>query len=467
MARLILLLILLTAPPALAQSISVVWEASVPGVTAVAVSPDASTVAIGEAQFTNSVYIPSRTAIGLRDAATGAVTGGFVGGIRAASTLVFDPAGSSIFAAGRTSSCGGGSGNCTSYADIQRVTLDGASLFVVQTTPSFTSVAGSGPYLTFKRHTGYNSSAFSVYEVGPDSLTLVYVAPEQNTLSATFSPDGSRLVTTRDSSGRTVVNIRPVGTWTSRRTIVVPQIDYDRPVSVALSPDNSLLAVDVVPTAGSNPGRIYLIRVSDGAVIANTIHAADSPNEVRYGARLAFTSDNSHIVGVEYGYVGNGTARWVSVFRASDGVRVATRRIGTSTTDPNGSGGALAISPLGGDRFAVAARDYVAVVEIRTAPPPVAGEGLPSAGGLTAVVSPNPAVFGTTVRIRASEAQAVRVEVFDALGRRVAVLFDGDVAAGSDRTVPLPGGALPPGVYVVRVAGASEQVSRRVVLQRP
>lgn len=464
MTRLVLLSVLFVSSPTFAQTLSTVWDATVVNASAVAASPDGSVVATGTGSF---VFQSTPTGLQFRDAATGAVTGGFSGGIRTPSTLVFDPAGSSIFAAGQTSTCGGGSGNCTSYADIRRVTLDGQPLSTVRTTPSFTSVAGSGPYLTFQRYTGYNSSAFSIYEVGPDSLTLVYVAPERNTLSATFSPDGSRLVTTRDSSGRTVVDIRPVGTWTRSRTIVVPQIDYDRPVSVALSPDNSLLAVDVVPTAGDDPGRIYLIRVSDGAVIANTIHAADSPYEVRYGAPLVFTSDGAYIVGVEAGYIGEMQTEWASVFRATDAVRVASMRVGQA--HGVNTYGPVDLVPVPGgtpgvDRFAVVAYNYVGVVEVRMSPPPVAAEDTPAGGGLSVVVAPNPAPDGTTVRLSVPETQAVRVDLFDTLGRHVAVLFDGEVPAGTERLVPVAAGAYPAGVYLVRVTGETARTSRRVVL---
>ena len=63
--------------------------------------------------------------------------------------------------------------------------------------------------------------------------------------------------------------------------------------------------------------------------------------------------------------------------------------------------------------------------------------------------------------VRTGAAQAVTATVYDALGRQVA--FDG-VAAG-ETTVALPAG-LAPGVYVVRVRGATFGESRQFVVTR-
>ena len=60
------------------------------------------------------------------------------------------------------------------------------------------------------------------------------------------------------------------------------------------------------------------------------------------------------------------------------------------------------------------------------------------------------------------QTESVRVEAFDALGRSVAVLHDGPLAAGQTARLALDAGALPSGVYVVRVAGESFVTSRRV-----
>ena len=75
-------------------------------------------------------------------------------------------------------------------------------------------------------------------------------------------------------------------------------------------------------------------------------------------------------------------------------------------------------------------------------------------------------VRGTAVRVAMREAGAVRVEAFDALGRRVAVLFDGALGAGEAREMSLDAGALARGVYVVRAVGAGDHVASRSVVVR-
>ncbi|HYE95136.1 MAG TPA: T9SS type A sorting domain-containing protein [Rubricoccaceae bacterium] len=79
-------------------------------------------------------------------------------------------------------------------------------------------------------------------------------------------------------------------------------------------------------------------------------------------------------------------------------------------------------------------------------------------------LGPNPFTGTTTLRLRVEEAQAVRAELFDALGRRVAVLFEGTVAAGQAAPIQVDGTTLPAGVYVVRVTGEQVALTERVLL---
>ena len=79
---------------------------------------------------------------------------------------------------------------------------------------------------------------------------------------------------------------------------------------------------------------------------------------------------------------------------------------------------------------------------------------------------PNPASSRATLRVEVREAQDVTVEVFDVMGRRVALLHDGPMAAGQPNPVTFATGALAPGAYVVRVRGEQFQATRRVTLAR-
>ncbi|MEM1043106.1 MAG: T9SS type A sorting domain-containing protein [Bacteroidota bacterium] len=78
---------------------------------------------------------------------------------------------------------------------------------------------------------------------------------------------------------------------------------------------------------------------------------------------------------------------------------------------------------------------------------------------------PNPFTGRTTVGFTVPEAGPARVAVFDVLGREVAMLADGPLAAGQHEVV-LDGAALPSGVYVVRLTTESQTLTRRVTLIR-
>jgi hypothetical protein len=77
----------------------------------------------------------------------------------------------------------------------------------------------------------------------------------------------------------------------------------------------------------------------------------------------------------------------------------------------------------------------------------------PPQAALTA--APNPFRDGAVLRLTLPAPAPARVEVLDALGRRVALLHDGPLSGGTEAALRLDGRALPPGLYVARVtAGA-------------
>lgn len=99
--------------------------------------------------------------------------------------------------------------------------------------------------------------------------------------------------------------------------------------------------------------------------------------------------------------------------------------------------------------------------QVEAEAPPAPADGLELAAAV-----PNPFSPSTTVRFRVAEMQQVRVELFDALGRRVTELFNGTVQADRYQTVQIDGTGLPSGTYVVRVTGERVQGTTRIVLQR-
>ncbi|MEM1043816.1 MAG: T9SS type A sorting domain-containing protein, partial [Bacteroidota bacterium] len=93
-----------------------------------------------------------------------------------------------------------------------------------------------------------------------------------------------------------------------------------------------------------------------------------------------------------------------------------------------------------------------------------ASAAVPETFGLAAAY-PNPFRSATTLALDVPEAGRVTVAVYDALGRRVAVLLDEEVEAATHR-VPFDASDLPSGVYLVRATGAGQAAMQRVTLVR-
>ena len=111
-------------------------------------------------------------------------------------------------------------------------------------------------------------------------------------------------------------------------------------------------------------------------------------------------------------------------------------------------------------------RERAAWLDANFPPPaPTAADGLAAPGDVTVgVPAPNPATGRTTISVTLGRPTRLRAIAYDALGRRVATLCDGD-AAGT-LALGFDVGALAPGVYVVRIDGEGVRETRRVVRTR-
>ena len=85
---------------------------------------------------------------------------------------------------------------------------------------------------------------------------------------------------------------------------------------------------------------------------------------------------------------------------------------------------------------------------------------------LLQAVSPNPAGRTARAALTVRDAQPVRAEVLDLLGRRVALVHDGPVAAGERVALELDASALSAGAYVLRVTGAAFATAQRITVAR-
>ncbi len=94
-----------------------------------------------------------------------------------------------------------------------------------------------------------------------------------------------------------------------------------------------------------------------------------------------------------------------------------------------------------------------------------AGEETAAARTLTAP-RPNPASARASLTLRLASAEHVTATVVDALGRSVATLYDAEAPAGTDVALDIDTARLAPGVYVVRVQGATFTETRRLTVVR-
>ena len=97
--------------------------------------------------------------------------------------------------------------------------------------------------------------------------------------------------------------------------------------------------------------------------------------------------------------------------------------------------------------------------------PPVDAAGGPAAAELALAAAPNPARGATELSFRLGAPADVELAVYDALGRRVAVVLDGALGAG-DHAARLDASALPSGLYLVRLTAGDRTATRSVVLAR-
>ena len=95
---------------------------------------------------------------------------------------------------------------------------------------------------------------------------------------------------------------------------------------------------------------------------------------------------------------------------------------------------------------------------------PTAGQGRPS-GDLSLALAPNPARGDVRLTVSLGTASPARATVHDVLGREVAVVWDGPLAAGA-HALPLSTRGLAPGVYLVRLASGGRTAARQLTVVR-
>lgn len=90
----------------------------------------------------------------------------------------------------------------------------------------------------------------------------------------------------------------------------------------------------------------------------------------------------------------------------------------------------------------------------------------PSGEAVLSAAYPNPFHTRTTFTLRVPHTQRVAVGIYNVLGQRVRLLYEGIVKAGTPSRFTLTARALPSGLYFYRAAGETFAKTRRVALVR-
>lgn len=133
-----------------------------------------------------------------------------------------------------------------------------------------------------------------------------------------------------------------------------------------------------------------------------------------------------------------------------DGSSTAVRSMGTIGVE--GGGFTMDLAPM----------SAVHIVLDRAAASAVAGE---PGRDLSATVAPNPCTTGTTLLLELDRPQRVAIDLFDALGRRVASLGDGTLDVGRS-SIAVSTEDLAPGRYVARIVTATRTLSLPLTVTR-
>ena len=254
--------------------------------------------------------------------------------------------------------------------------------------------------------------------------------------------------------------------------------DTDRNASTGYQPyidgTTRQIGVDLeVNFYGASWGQVYL----SGSGVGQYIQATISDRSLRFNLPASFVPEAFDIVG--YSLVDGS----IDVFPDA-GISSADARLGWLAMTPSeGSVAAGASSTLTIDVDAtdLAAAQYEARIQITTTDPGrpvlslpvslavragVAGEGDALAAAFALLpAAPNPAQGTTRLRYTLVEDAPVAVEVYDAVGRRVAALDEGPKAPGAHE-VALDTRDLPTGVYVVRLYAGAQAATQRLSVIR-
>ncbi|MEP0545394.1 MAG: T9SS type A sorting domain-containing protein [Rhodothermales bacterium] len=277
----------------------------------------------------------------------------------------------------------------------------------------------------------------------------------------------------------------PEGTWVEEAKLVAPDANvgdlFGLGVALVETPDGEILALagatsqDINGMLSVGAGYVFRREGDNAWVFEKKLIAANGSKAQGLGWSVALAAAPNiggtvAVLGGDRAYNFAGTVR---LFRRTSegGVPLWTEEAELWASDRT-PGDQIGYSVGASGRYAVAGapnnddgRGAGYVWDLRRAVP---AESEPVAGADSAELTayPNPAAGGpVTLQLRLPRATHVRIDAYDVLGRRVAMLADGRVEAGRQVFI-LDGRALPTGVYLVRAEVGGQRFSQRITVVR-
>lgn len=456
------LAVALAAPTALAQSLTPVWERTPADARAIAADPDGSRIVVGDGT-------PDASTLLFLDAATGDTLSTLVTSPEPTAAerfvspdvLAFAPDGEALYVGhyGRGTSGGGGEhGTGNNAVDVRRWDPDAPD------TPTSLEYAfgGAASALATDGTVLLNSPRFldmpNLFIRDADTRALLYSEQSDETIEdAAFSPDGTTLLTAHSDSNDGL-RVRTVGTWTVDTALDVPG---GEPCEVAFSPDGSRALISTRDFFG--PASLVVYDTADWSIVQAIDVTPETMGSVAE-VRGVFSQDGSHVVGVVRDRTSG--SNWAARLVAYDATTGALAMNALLTPrEPYSQPTPADIQRVPGtDRFAWMGNDRVGVLTLDLSALVSTDAGAERAA-LALRAAPNPTSGAAEVTFALAEAGDATLTVHDLLGRRLATLASGALAAG-EHTAPLDASALPGGVYLLRLETENAVWTRRVTVAR-
>jgi hypothetical protein len=306
----------------------------------------------------------------------------------------------------------------------------------------------------------------------PDFGMSVAVSPEGDELLVGASYDGEGFT----GSGAVYLFRRQGTIWTQVQKIKASDMHQSAQFgrSVALSADGSISVIGSMThrTYAPTAGAVYVFRLEREVFVEDALLRGKSTDEQDYlGSSVALSADGRTVLG--------GAAHAEGTAGAPTGLVHVFRREGNEWVE---------MAPLAagdgqqGDQFGVfvaLSESGQAAVSANRRPMPGVGQNVGAVytydlSGITVssepppaqhaprlAVYPNPALGRATVALNLAHPEAVRLVVYDVLGREVRRLAEGTFAS---RSVDVEG--LAPGMYLVVAEGDGWRQSARLVVAR-